>query len=39
MGRVVKHSRIIDTVTGEITGKILQEDVKFGTQNGDEMAG
>ena len=35
MGRVVKHSQIIDTVTGEITGKVLQEDVKFGTQNGD----
>ena len=35
MGRVVKHSQIIDSVTGEITGKVLQEDVKFGTQNGD----
>ena len=35
MGRVVKHSQIIDAVTGEITGKILREDVNYGTQNGD----
>ena len=35
MGRVVRHSQIIDAVTGEITGKILREDVNYGTQNGD----
>ena len=35
MGRVAKQFQIVDTVTGEITGKVLNETVNYGTQNGD----